>query len=293
MSKLPSIEHVALTIIESLPVGIFLVSNSTGRVIFANQKANQVFEYHGDETLGLQIEDMIPEKYRQAHKGYREDYSGNPKPIAMNSGRVLSGLTKNGAEVLIQIGITPLDGQHTILSFIEMTNDIIKPSSSNDPLTGLPNRKLFEERSEGLRELAIRNSNTISIAFIDLNKFKPINDQFGHEFGDTVIVKIANILTGRVRASDVVARVGGDEFIICLYDMRSCDQLHRYLEDLSSEISAIRNIDGHSIDVGASIGATITHFPKNVSINEMVTMADRLMYEAKKSSREGAIINEI
>lgn len=292
MSTLEMTKNLAISITESLPIGVCLASTS-GVIVYANPKAENIFGFDKDELLGHSVENLVPETSRHSHKKLREDYLINPTNIAMSGGRVLTGLKKDGVEVFLQIGITPLTDTYTLVSFIESTNEIIKLSSSNDPLTGLPNRKLFGEYAEKLRKLAIRNKKSISIAFIDLDSFKSVNDQFGHHIGDVVICEVASLLRNNVRESDIVARVGGDEFVICLYDMAKHAQLQIFLDELIGKISAVRHIEGNLINIGASIGAVITSAPESVEISEMASMADKLMYKAKNSGKGMVVVNEI
>lgn len=293
MSKLTMTKDLAISITMSLPLGVFLVAKDNGKIVYANPKAEDTFGYQNDESLGHTIEDLIPERYHRSHKVLRKNYTANPKNTAMNSGRVVTGLRKDGNEFSLQIGITPLNDKYILLSCIESTNEIIKPSSSNDPLTGLPNRKVFDEYSEKLHKLAIRNEKSISIAFIDLDNFKAVNDQFGHRIGDSVICEVANKLINNLRRSDIIARVGGDEFIICLYDIGSRTYLKKHLERLIEQISSISNIEGNSIDIGASIGSILTCTPQSVKMTEMVSQADKLMYKSKKTGKGLAIIEQI
>lgn len=155
------------------------------------------------------------------------------------------------------------------------------------------NRKLLIEYGEKLRKLAIRDKKSIAIAFIDLDNFKTVNDQFGHDIGDRCLCEVAHLLTTNLRKSDIVARVGGDEFIICFYDVEKSAHLEKILDQLLSQISSIRSIDDHLIDIGASIGATITYTPEHVTINKMINIADKLMYKVKHSSKNAVVINEI
>jgi diguanylate cyclase (GGDEF)-like protein/PAS domain S-box-containing protein len=293
MSKLTLTKSLAISIATTLPLGVFLVAKDEGKIVYANPKAEDTFGYLNDELLGLYVEELIPERYHRSHKALRQNYVVSPQNMAMNSGRVVTGLRKNGVEFSLQIGITPLDDKYILLSCIESSNEIIKPSSSNDPLTGLPNRKVFDEYSDKLHKLAIRNNKSISIAFIDLDKFKSVNDQFGHHIGDVVICEVANKLIHNVRTSDIIARVGGDEFIICLYDIGNRAHLKRHLERLISQISSISNVEGNSIDIGASIGSIITSTPQNVQVSEMITQADKLMYKAKKTGKGLAVIGQM
>jgi len=292
MSKLKITKELAISMIASLPVGVCLADND-GEIVYVNAKVEDMFGFNKEELLGHLVEDLIPENYRNSHKIVRDNYTANPANIAMSNGRILTGLKKDGEKIELQIGLTPLTDKYTLVSFIESTNKVIKPSSSNDPLTGLPNRRLFGEYSEKLRTLAIRNKKDISIMFIDLDNFKPVNDQFGHEVGDTVIREVADLLQNSMRQSDVIARLGGDEFVICLYAIGKRSNLKKIADTLINKISSISNIEGNPINIGASIGATINYTPESVPLSELIRMTDKLMYEAKRAGKGIVIVNEV
>lgn len=292
MAKIEFSKDLALAIAASLPIGICLVARD-GEIMYANPKAESIFGYPKDGLSECFVEDLIPKDARPAHQKLRENYANKPLDTAMGGGRLLTGLKKSGETVQLQIGLTPLSDQYTLVSLIETTNKIIKPSNSNDPLTGLANRKKFDEYSKKLRTLAVRNKKNIAIAFIDLDDFKAINDLFGHHIGDLVICEVAKILRSHIRGSDMVARIGGDEFILCFYDIGEHEYLKTILNQLVRQIAQIKTIEGNAVDIGASAGAIMTFTPEKVSIAEMINITDKLMYQAKKSGKGMVTINEL
>lgn len=292
MSKLKLTKELAMSITASLPMGVCLISND-GDVVYSNPKAEDIFGYSNRGLLGQSVEDLMPENIRNSHQKMRERYVINPVNIGMSNGRILSGLKKNGEEIELQIGLTPFTDELTMISFIESTNEIIKLSNSNDPLTGLPNRSLFTEYSENLRRLAKRNKKSLSIIFIDLDNFKSVNDYFGHDVGDLVICEVAKLLRDDLRENDIIARVGGDEFVICLYGVEKIEHLEKISNNLIIKICTIGYIEGNPIDIGASIGAAITFSPDSLLASEMVGMADKLMYKAKTMGKGRAIVCEV
>lgn len=281
----------AESILSYLPVGVLLV-NTNGVITFANTKAETIFKYRPNEMLGHVIEDLIPHKYHSTHVASRNQYIERPSEIAMSGGRVLAGLDKNGEEFPVQIGLTPLPTGRVLVSLIESENAVIKPSSANDPLTGLPNRAIFNEFSEKLRQLSARSNKSLSVAFVDLDNFKSVNDQYGHEVGDEVICQVANIISNNVRANDVVARVGGDEFVICSFDAGDGDDVKANLERIKNKILNLNKVSGCAIDIGASIGAVTTKVPQGADIGEMVNKADKLMYQSKMKGKNAVTIDE-
>lgn len=292
MSQFEMTQELALLLTDVLPVGVCLAATN-GEIVYANTKIENIFGYDKNELTGYYIEDLIPANYRHAHHEQRQSYVSKPVGTAMAGGRLLAGLNKYGEEIQLQVGLSPFSDEYTLVSIIETTNNIMKPSSANDLLTGLPNRKMFDEYSHKLRTLAIRNNKNISIAFIDLDHFKPINDEFGHQFGDKVIRKVASLLKEHMRESDIVARIGGDEFIVCLYGVNESNHLKAILTKLINRITSIEHIDGNKINLGASIGALLSISPKDIDISEMVHQTDKLMYEAKKAGKGVVIVNEI
>lgn len=292
MSTLELTQDLATAITNSLPIGI-CVATHNGEIVYANCKAEDIFGYRPGEMTNCLIEELIPEGYRKSHKKLREIYTASPTDSAMAGGRVLLGLKKDGVEIHLQIGLTPLNERHILISLIETTNKIIKPSNSNDPLTGLANRKSFDEYSQKLRKLAIREKKSISVAFIDLDNFKSVNDKYGHQFGDKVICKVARLLNKHIRESDILARFGGDEFVLCLYDIGDLAQLNKLLNNLIQQISSVNEIQGNSFNIGASIGAIITNKAETIDLVEIIELTDRLMYKAKRSGKGVAVIHEV
>ncbi|OEY65420.1 sensor domain-containing diguanylate cyclase [Marinobacter sp. X15-166B] len=288
MAALKITEDLALSILESLPLGTLLVARD-GSVVYANGKAEEVFGYHQGELVDRVVEDLIPAQYHTVHQHHRNRYLLRPTAKSMSGGRILAGLKPNGHEISLQIGLTPVGEELTLVSVIESTNTIIKPSHANDSLTGLPNRQLFNEFSEKLKKLARRDGSSLAILFIDLYKFKGVNDQFGHGVGDLVIRDVAALLQDQVRGSDVVARIGGDEFVMCLYGVSDLAALKKFSTELVRKISSIGTISGNEIDVGASIGAVMTRTGEKMDITRMIEVADRLMYRSKAAGK-GAVV---
>lgn len=285
--------ELLLSIINALPVGVFLTT-VTGEITIANQKAEQIFGFNKDELTGCSVNQLIPERYDESHKKLRQEYFNSPSLRAMDHGRILPALKKNQQEIQVEVGLTPLliDGQSYVMaSVIEASNQILKIASYNDQLTGLPNRNLFLELSGNLRNLAIRNGDRLTIMFIDLDNFKNINDQYGHDTGDLVLCEVANILRDSIRINDIAGRIGGDEFLICLYGIKSIIDIKTISNNIINKISAIKKIEDNKINISASIGAISAALPNTVLLDEMIKMADKAMYKAKHSGK-GCVFSE-
>ena len=162
--------------------------------------------------------------------------------------------------------------------------------AEHDALTGLPNRKSFL----ALLQQALDNRSraaqcaTFSVVFIDLNDFKTINDSFGHQAGDIFLVNAGARLQGCVRSSDVVARIGGDEFAILLNGTTRAD-IEKSASRLQAVISAPVNIEGQLLATSASLG--IAHADANYSVAaEIIRDADTAMYQAKAGHRREHVV---
>lgn len=288
-------ESDLITIINASPVGMLLIDNQ-GLIKFSNNKVQNILAYKESELLDLHINSLVPNRHQAKHSEKMHSYMENPSARAMGAGRVLPALMKDGSETLIEIGLIPvkLRGQELILvSTIEASNKVLKVASYHDPLTGLPNRNLFLELSENLRNLAIRNQTKLATLFVDLDWFKQVNDKYGHDTGDLVLIETGKILQKNIRKNDVVGRLGGDEFIITMYDTADKSSLEKLTKKLIDDISNMCAINNHEINISASIGAIIANKPEAIYLDEMIKQADRLMYQMKKTGKGKAICEEV
>ncbi|RDK03144.1 diguanylate cyclase domain-containing protein [Paraburkholderia lacunae] len=156
--------------------------------------------------------------------------------------------------------------------------------ATHDMLTGLPNRMLFMQKLEAAIEEATRRDERLAVLFVDLDRFKQINDRFGHSVGDKVLVAVARRLRNGLNAGDLVARLGGDEFIVLIQGSRSADAAPRIAVRIMDTLNEALPIDGHCLTVGASIG--ISQFPLDSATAEALLLnADAAMYAAKSGGR--------
>ncbi len=158
--------------------------------------------------------------------------------------------------------------------------------SRNDPLTGLYNRRAFEELATRDVERASRYGRPISIAFIDLDHFKETNDQFGHDAGDALLRQVALTLVASLRSTDVVARMGGDEYAIVMPETVE-DHARIALEKTRAVLA--QRMTEHGWPVTFSIGVVSTT-GEAASLPALLAAADRLMYEAKRAGRDRMVV---
>lgn len=162
---------------------------------------------------------------------------------------------------------------------------IIKKLAYYDKLTGVANRTLFYEVANRLLSNAKRNHSLLGLMFIDVNKFKFINDTYGHEIGDKILTRVADMLTEVTRDNDVVVRYGGDEFLVLLPNMKHIDNYNIVVSRIIKAKDKTLVIEGNKIPVSLSMG--ISFYPDDGdTIDKLVTKADEAMYIAKRKEGE-------
>lgn len=174
---------------------------------------------------------------------------------------------------------------------LESTNEQLKVANARltelahyDPLTHLPNRALLTDRLQQAMAYGQRHARAFSVAFIDLDGFKEINDQHGHGVGDRLLMRMAENFQHVLRAGDTVARLGGDEFVALVTDLADPRDSEALMQRLLATAASPINLDGLALTVSASIG--VTHFPQDgVSADILIRHADQAMYLAKQQGK--------
>lgn len=152
--------------------------------------------------------------------------------------------------------------------------------ANTDPLTGLANRRGVLQKMDS----AFKRQQPLALLYIDLDKFKPVNDTYGHEAGDAVLRKVAELFTSCVRDEDTVARLGGDEFIIVLYGLTEKNMVEERVKKIMELINEPIWLNDLRIKLGASIGITMAP-TDGATVEALLQAADETMYAVKKSGR--------
>lgn len=199
--------------------------------------------------------------------------------IELKSGRILS---RNTGPVCLESG--EIIGR--LWNFEDVTEQkrqevVIRKMAYYDFLTGLPNRRTFYDRLSVALSEAKRNKHTLAVMFIDLDRFKQINDTWGHEMGDKVLKTVATAMKGFLRESDSLARIGGDEFVLLLPRVDKVEDVRVVTSKFLDAFQRPQNIDGCEISIGISIGAVF--YPKDGDDPDtLIKSADHVMYTAKQ-----------
>lgn len=169
---------------------------------------------------------------------------------------------------------------------LQTANQRITELATHDNLTGLANRRVFYEMLEAAMEQAKRRSETLAVLFIDLDNFKPINDTWGHDAGDKVLIEIALRLRSSIRATDSIARIGGDEFLLLLNPVKNRSEARNVAEKIIHIVGEPIEIKNVKTKVGMSIGISI--FPEeDTTADQLIINADSAMYKIKKGNKNG------
>ncbi|MHB8342622.1 MAG: diguanylate cyclase domain-containing protein, partial [Mycobacteriales bacterium] len=158
-----------------------------------------------------------------------------------------------------------------------------------DPLTGLPTRRALALRLGGARPRARRSGTVLALLFCDLDGFKAVNDRFGHSAGDAVLQEVAKRLAGCLREEDLVARIGGDEFVAVLEGLASAGHAEAFARRVRSAVGAAFDVNGVPVAVAVSVGVAVVP-PTVVSEEDPLDLADAAMYQAKSSGEGYAVL---
>ena len=177
------------------------------------------------------------------------------------------------------------------VELLQAANRQLAIDAMHDPLTGLPNRRYLLEEAAQMLSREARGGGALHVAFIDLDGFKKINDEHGHETGDAFLVAVAERLQSTARASDFIARYGGDEFVVVVtsgHVSNATDECYQVVNRLQSALSGRYELPDATIDyTGPSIGC-VSCSDENADIDELLARADAAMYEVKQARRRGS-----
>ena len=176
-------------------------------------------------------------------------------------------------------GLRTAGSTQQALASLENTQRTLEHEAHYDAITELPNRSMFTHRIQGILSLP---ETQVAVLFLDLDRFKPINDTYGHEAGDFVLREVGCRLRASAAPSDVCARLGGDEFVLVTFTTDETN-LHRLCRKLIQDISDEFIYSGHTLKIGVSIGIALASSGDN--LEEVLRRADLALYDAKASGR--------
>ena len=250
------------------------------------------FEFYGlavEDIIGKHIRELLGEAaYQEIEGQYVQVLQGHPVTYR----RTRRG--RNGESLYLEVKLLPHIGdQGKVLGCFAVTTDItehklteerIQRVAHHDSLTGLPNQLLFNDRLNQAISLAKRDSRQFALLYLDLDKFKPVNDALGNSVGDELLKAVATRIRRQVRESDTVARVGGDEFTVILHDIVRREDAETVARKIFVALASPFQLGSQKqgVDIGASIGIAL--YPADArDADALVKAADDAMYKAKQA----------
>lgn len=261
------------------------------RIQTFNRGAERIFGYEPSEVLGHDLGILVPERMREKHRSVVADFlAGEPGDSSGAEHADVVALRKDGTEFPAQTTLSlARDGSDFVatailrdMSGVRKSEERIRFLAHFDQLTELPNRILFRDRLENACLDAKRRDRRVAVAVLDLDRFKIVNDTWGHNAGDELLAGVASRLTGSLRAGDTVARMGGDEFGVILADLAADEDAGRIIEMVIRALRYPIMTSGGPQSTTASAGVTL--FPVDGRDQEsLLTNADLAMYRAKRA----------
>lgn len=283
-----------------------ITGSADGRIVAWNPAAERLFGYTEAEIIGRPLTELMPERFRSQHGEGVARAEGGAAGRLTGKTTEFVGLRKDGSEFPLELSMSQwqtAEGRfyNAIVRDIsgrKQAEDVIHRLAFYDELTQLPNRRLLNERLEQAMSASKRSGRYGALMFLDLDRFKPLNDTYGHSVGDLLLVEVARRLTACLREMDTVARFGGDEFVVVISELdtdpaASAAQAARVAEKIRAALSepyiltvrkpgaAQTTVEHHctsSIGVELFIGTA-------VGAEDLIRLADLAMYQAKDAGR--------
>lgn len=277
------------TALASAGNGVF-ITDASGKILWVNNSFSRLTGYSNDEAVGqfpslLKSGKQDATYYKILWQTIKQGNTWNNETVERH---------KNGDLFTVQQTITPIKNEEGVVShFVSILDDItaqketaahIQHMAHFDALTDLPNRALFHDRLHQMLAQAKREGKTCALMFLDLDRFKMVNDTLGHHIGDLLLQGVAERLTACVRETDTVSRLAGDEFTVLLPNVRGREDAALIAVKITASLAAPFILDGHKVNIGSSTG--IAFYPADADSDEgLLKCADQAMYAAKNHGR--------
>ncbi|NCF35906.1 MAG: EAL domain-containing protein [Gammaproteobacteria bacterium] len=282
-------QHTKLEAFFDSSIDALVQMDFDGHITGWNQQAAKIFGWTADEILDQRIENtIIPVRYRAAHRKGMKRFLDTGESTVLNTLIEIHALHRNGHEFPVEMSLSVLDSPD-LQEFNAYIRDIserkhaetvIWNQANFDSLTSLPNRNLFLQKLEHEIRSCDRSNQSLALMYLDLDRFKDVNDSLGHDMGDLLLIEIANRLKKVVREIDTVSRLSGDEFTIILGNIDDQLSVQPICQELLDTLAQPFQLDNEKVFLTASIG--VTFYPQDSKdIENLQRNADQAMYAAK------------
>lgn len=273
------------SIIDNVREGVITIDGQ-GTVLSYNAAAAVIFGYGDDEVIGSNVRLLMPSPHRDQHDSYLAAFLSTRRPKIIGVGRQISGRRKSGEVFPMSLAVAEIKATSSA-TFIGLIHDLsaereqqqLAHLASHDSLTGLPNRARFMAVLD--EAMGPAGPRSCALLFIDVDRFKHINDELGHAAGDAVLTMLAERVKRAISQTDLVARLAGDEFVVLLRDVTSLASAQSIAQRLAQNVAAPMTVAAHTLTVCISIGVAFAE-PGKCSGPELLAEADKAMYEVKR-----------
>lgn len=268
-----------------------VITDARGRILEVNEPFSQITGYARAEVLG-----QTPELFRSAR--HTEEFylaiRQTLEELGFWSGEVWCRRKSGDLYVALLTVSVVRDGEGRVQNHVALFNDItllkeqqeqLEHIAYHDALTRLPNRMLFADRLQQAIAHSNRSGQPLAVIYLDLDGFKAVNDSYGHDVGDELLVIVGQRMKATLREIDTLARIGGDEFVAVLDGLEHPGDYQQVLERLLQAAAEPLTVDGKRLQVTASIGAALFYPHDALSAEELLYRADQAMYRAKKAGK--------
>jgi diguanylate cyclase (GGDEF)-like protein/PAS domain S-box-containing protein len=286
-------------ILDNMLDGVLTI-NAQGLIQSFNKAASTIFGYTQEEVLGNNVSILMPEPHKSLHDGYMQHHPETGEGHVLGKLREVVGTRKDGTVFPMSISASKIlrDGNAI---FIGLIRDITQQRQDEekinrlaffDPLTNLPNRRLLFDRLTQAMLTSSRTDQHGALMFLDLDYFKQLNDNLGHDVGDMLLQQVALRIQSCVREGDSVARMGGDEFVLLiealsLYANEAASQAELIAHKVLAALGQPYTLREHSYVITPSIGIVV-FLHQTETMEELLKKADLAMYQAKGAGRNNA-----
>jgi diguanylate cyclase (GGDEF)-like protein/PAS domain S-box-containing protein len=276
--------------------------NQREKIVLFNKAAQELFGYREEEILGQSIELLLPHKYRHSHSEHIDRFTRSPiKSRQMEERNRVYGMHKDGSEFPVEIAISKINvgGMVEFTAIVRDISDRVRlidhlaNQASVDHLTGLLNRREFEEQGKTLFAHARKTREPVSLLILDIDEFKKINDAYGHDGGDEVLQLLSRVGATTIHHRDIFVRHGGEEFVILMPDtdkdaaMAMAERVRKIFE----QQNFTHYWKEQNIPFTVSIGVA-TASEHDTALEQVLKRADVALYQAKDRGRNRSVFGD-
>jgi diguanylate cyclase (GGDEF)-like protein/PAS domain S-box-containing protein len=288
-----SVSDIFQRILDTADVAV-IASNIDGQILQANLGAARMFGYRLEELTALSVDALLPPHQRHGHREAMRAFERGPVHyLPMGHRGEIAGYRKDGTLFPAEASISKfIDGDRSVLvatlhdiSAKKLAEQQLQWRATHHQLTGLPNRLLIRDRLEHALRRSERGRRWVAVLAIDLDHFKLINDNYGHEIGDEALVRVAERLLDHVRPGDTVGHLGADEFVVLCENVERTNDVIQLAEQINIALRLALNLDGYDLICTASIGLALGQGTA-IGADELMRNADVAMYASKEQGRD-------